>query len=207
MTHLPIRNKAELETGSHFQLPTERQTRQRCLCFHSVYRLYLRPNTVPSRWDTVGAPGDFSPGRLTQPRGQAALPLHTIPRLTRRGGCGRLRRGRAWNARAHFPLPTSRLKYTPPQRTAFQLQEGAHSTPRQRSRSPPQGVLAKALRCRAQDSSSDAESHALDTPPGQRSNPRTLGDSTMHWPKGHCLQPAHPISFWVERKSERKIAF
>lgn len=85
-THLPIRNKAELETGSHFQLPTEKQTRQRCLCFHSVYRLYLRPNTVPSRWDTVGAPGDFSPGRQTQPRGQAALPLRTIPRLTRRGG-------------------------------------------------------------------------------------------------------------------------
>lgn len=65
-TRLPIQNKAELETGSHFQQKGRRDNVD--LCFHSVYRLYRRPNTVPSRWDTVGAPGDFSPGRLTQPR-------------------------------------------------------------------------------------------------------------------------------------------
>ena len=26
------------------------------LCFHSVYRLYLRTDTVPSRWDTQSEP-------------------------------------------------------------------------------------------------------------------------------------------------------
>ena len=56
-----------------------------------VYRLYLRSNAVPSRWDSVGAPRDFSPGGQTQPSGQAG-PLRTSPGRTDR-------RGRGWGGR------------------------------------------------------------------------------------------------------------
>lgn len=85
-TRLPIRNKAELETGSHLQ-QKGRQDND-ALCFHSVYQLYLRPNTVPSRWDTVGAPRDFIPGGLLQPRGQAGSPAHNSKTDRQAGGAG-----------------------------------------------------------------------------------------------------------------------
>lgn len=52
-----------------------------------VYRLYLRPNAVPSRWDSVRAPRDFSLGGQTQPSGQAG-PLRTNPGRTDRRGWG-----------------------------------------------------------------------------------------------------------------------
>lgn len=37
-----------------------------------VYRLYLRPNAVPSRWDSVGAPRDFSPEDRRSPAAKLA---------------------------------------------------------------------------------------------------------------------------------------
>lgn len=85
-TRLPIRNKAELETGSHLQQKSRQDND--ALCFHSVYRLYLRPNTVSSRWDTVGAPRDFIPGGLLQPRGQAGPPAHNSKTDRQEGSAG-----------------------------------------------------------------------------------------------------------------------
>jgi len=102
------------------------------LCFHSVYRLYQRPNTVPSRWDTVRAPGDFPPGRLTQPRGQAALPLHTIPRLPRRRGAG-VRAPPKGTCLETLTLPPPYLpsKIYPTPENCLPAPRGSHSTPRQ----------------------------------------------------------------------------
>lgn len=107
-TRLPIRNKAELETGSHLQ-QKGRQDND-ALCFHSVYQLYLRPNTVPGRWGTVGAPRDFIPGGLLQPRGQVAPPPRPCAqfqdRPTDRRGARAPRKGTCCETLEHFPLPS-----------------------------------------------------------------------------------------------------
>ena len=150
-TRLPTRSKAELETGSHFQ----EKSRQNyvALCFHSVYRFYLRPNTVPSRWDTVGAQSDFSLGGLTQPRGQAGPPAHNPETDRQARGAGASEGDMSCNARVLFPLPPFPAKISPTPENCLPAPGGNHCTPRQRSRSPLRGVPPKALEHRAQVSS------------------------------------------------------
>lgn len=131
--------------GKQISAVTERQTGQHCslLSLH-LSALYLRPNTVPSRWDTVGAPRDFAPGGQAQARGQANPPAHNSEtdwrgaRAPGKGTCPEMLE------HASPSLP-SQLDISPTPENCLPTPRESHSTLRQRSRSPPQDVPAKAL--------------------------------------------------------------
>lgn len=155
------------------------------LCFHSVYRLYLRPDTVPSRWDTQSEPqGTFFREDWRSPEAKLA-PLRTIPRRTDRRGTRARRKGTCPETLERAsPSLHSQIESPPPQRTASQLQEGA--TP-----SLGGGHTAHRSTFRPRPSNTGhwpCLGHRAGT---SRSNPCTPGDSTLRWPKGHCLQSAN----------------
>lgn len=123
----------------------------------------------PTQSPQVGhsrSPQGLSYGRLTQPRGRAPpAPPRTISRRTEKGGgCGRLCRGHAVKRSSTLPSPAFPTKISPTPENCLQFR-GSHSTPKQRSRSPQQGVPAKALELRAPRRLED-ESVALDSHPG-----------------------------------------
>lgn len=129
--------------------PTARYTRLfSSLSTQPVYRLYLRPHTVPSRWDSARTPGDFSPSRLTLSRGQPGPSRVQSAEAQAGRGRGRLGRGRVMQGTSTLPPPPPpRLKFPPTQEELPPSpKRGSHSnTPTPAARSP-QGVSAKALK-------------------------------------------------------------
>lgn len=197
-----VTNQAELKTGSaHLQ----QQGTQGCssLSTQPVYRLYLRPHTVPSRWDSARTPGDFSPSRLTLSRGQPGPSRVQSAEAQAGRGRGRLRRGRVMQGTSTLPPPPPpRLKFPPTQEELPPSpKRGSHSnTPTPAARSP-QGVSAKALKAPVLTSFQirrpEEESLAQDAqlarrsyrPHAPRATPRCKDRS------GHCLQSAHAYLF------------
>lgn len=158
-----------------------------------MYRLYLRPNTVPSRWDTVGAPGDFSPGGLTQLSGQCGryAQSHNPETKRRAASAGATEGDVPGNATAHSPFLPPQLKH-PPTKTTSQPQ-GEPLQPQAEATQPTAGRPGKGSRTWAtgfQPRRPEEESPGRDTAGTRRSNPRTRGDSTVHRPERHCLQTA-----------------